>query len=477
MKNINPSIPNKRQSQNRNLQRAQQAEANGDPGAGASEAASRQQVNRNARPRKLKRSDCVLLPQSGKQDTPSRAMAEGQENGGHVSISPPSNIPCKYLLSGIDSLSLAIDVQWQNSDFFTLLDKAKAIAKECETECPLFFDTDQDFSFMVSSHGSKGYAWLLQGKEYALKIGDWLTPGNRPSVMVEIRSETLWRYSPSVAVQRILIFLENQAAKIIVVKPSRLDLCLDLLLPVETWTLNLLDTAVTRSAHRAPFFKHQNLTGIQFGKGDISARLYDKALEINQKSKKFWFYDLWKIDSVPDGFRAIRVEFQLRRGVLKTLGLDTLDAAFPTLENIWAYCSQKWLAFHNHPERQYHHRPLSPWWQVVQNSFLGIEQPTPLIRAKAISTECHRLARQAYGYFISLLGVRLTSPSNAITSTDLFDEFIQSTILAGKTPKDIVDDVAEKVLKLYRSQDKVKAARQIREQNGFPCNLPKEDEP
>lgn len=126
--------------------------------SGASAQASHQQVQRNARPRKLKLGDCVLLPQSGKQDTPSRAMAEGQENGGHVSISPPSNIPCKYLLSGIDSLSLAIDVQWQNSDFFTLLDKAKAIAKECETECPLFFNTNQDISFMVSSHGSKGYA-------------------------------------------------------------------------------------------------------------------------------------------------------------------------------------------------------------------------------------------------------------------------------------------------------------------------------
>jgi hypothetical protein len=181
---------------------------------------------------------------------------------------------------------------------------------------------------MVCPHGSKGYAWLAHGKEYALKVGDWKTPGSRPSVMVEIRSETLWRFSPPDAYKRILSFLEIQGARIITVKPSRLDLCLDLLLPVEIWTLGLLETAVSRAAYRSPFFDRQNLTGIQFGKGDISARLYDKALEIKQKSNKVWFYDLWKLNAVPEGFRAIRVEFQLRRGILKTLGLDTLDSTW-----------------------------------------------------------------------------------------------------------------------------------------------------
>lgn len=413
---------------------------------------------------------------SGKQDTKRQAAAEGRK-GGHMSISPPLNIPCKPLLSGIDSLSLTIQIEWQNSDFFTLLDKAKSVAKEYETDCPLFSDTDQDLSFMVRPHGSSGYTWLIQGKEYALSIGNWITPKSRPSIKLEIRSETLWRFTPNDALQRILAFLENQGAKIVAVKPSRIDLCMDILLPSVLWNLSLMDTAVTRSVFRAPYFERQTLTGLQFGKGEIAARLYDKVLEIQRKSKKFWFYDLWKLDAVPEGFRVIRVEFQMRRGVLKDLGLDTIASTFPTLENAWAYASQKWLTFQDYPERQYQNRPVSSWWMTVQNSYLGIEQPSPLIRAKAIAIEQERVALQSYGYFTTLLAIRLESPSTQVTGTDLFDEFLRTTILAGKTAKDIPEDVANKVMRFYRSRDKQKAARQLREENGFPCNLPKEDEP
>jgi len=71
----------------------------------------------------------------------------------------------------------------------------------------------------------------------------------------------------------------------------------------------------------------------------------------------------------------------------------------------------------------------------------------------------------------------LETPCNQVSGPDLLDEFVQSTVLAGKSSQDIADDVADKVLKLYRSRDKQKEARQLREQNGFPCNLPKEDEP
>jgi hypothetical protein len=219
---------------------------------------------------------CAFAAGSGKQDTKRRAEILGRK-GGHMSISPPVNHHFKILLSGIDSLYLAIYVDWKNSDFFELLDKSKTVAKEYGCDCPLFTSTDQNISFMVCPQGSKGgYTWLAHGKEYALKIGNAITAGTRPSVMVEIRSETLWRFSPSEACQRIVSFLEAQGARISKVKPSRLDLCMDLLLPEKLWTEKLLHTAVTRSAERAPYFKRHTLTGFSFGKGDISARLYDK---------------------------------------------------------------------------------------------------------------------------------------------------------------------------------------------------------
>jgi hypothetical protein len=445
--------------------------------SGAGAHAQQIKVRRKGQAQKTALDVCVLLPGTGKQDTISRAVTE-DEKGGQVSISPPANHHFKILLSGIDTLYLAIYVDWKNSNFFDLLDRAKTVAKEYGCDCPLFTSTDQDISFMVCPNGSKGgYTWVAKGKEYSLKVTKALTAGTRPSVMVEIRSETLWRFSPSEACKRIVAFLEAQGARIINVKSSRLDLCMDLLLPEKLWTEKLLNTAVTRSTEKTLHIKRNTFTGFTLGVGDISARFYDKALEIEQKSKKFWFYDLWMITEVPVGFRLIRIEFQIRRTIIKNLGLDTLDDTFPALENIWAYCSQKWLTFRNFPHREHHRRPVSTWWQVVQNSFLGIEHPAPLIRAKAIAADQKRIAQQAYGFFTTLLALRLDNTPEHVTAPDLLDEFLNSTIFAGKDPRHMTDEVAKKVLKLYRGRDKQKAARQLRKEMGFPCNLPKEDEP
>lgn len=394
-----------------------------------------------------------------------------------MSISPPLNQHFHVLLSGIDSLYLAIDIVWSSSNFLAHLDIIKAQAKEAGADKPLFPDTDQGISFMVRPFGSNGYSWLLNGKEYTLRIGDWKTPGSRPSVLVEIRSETLWHYSPTEAYQRILSFLVNQGARIITIKPSRIDLCLDLLLSQNMWNFSLLDTAITRAKRDCFHRQLKQPTGIAFGKGDISARIYDKALEIQQQSKKLWFFDLWKLTAVPDGFKVIRVEFQLRRRGLKTLGLDTLDSTFPTLENLWAYCSQTWLSFRDHPEREHHRRPVSAWWQVVQNSFLGIEHPAPLVRAKAIYADKVQLAKQAYGVVTSLFALNLGTAPQEVHGSDLLETFFENSILAGKTGQHLVEDVVNKRLKLYRGQDKQAAARQLRAEMGFPCNLPKEDEP
>lgn len=59
-----------------------------------------------------------------------------------------------------------------------------------------------------------------------------------------------------------------------------------------------------------------SMTGFRIGCGNIFARLYDKGLEIKTKSKKFWMFDLWKLESIPEGFKAIQgSQLQLIRQV------------------------------------------------------------------------------------------------------------------------------------------------------------------
>ena len=84
------------------------------------------------------------------------------------------------------------------------------------------------------------------------------------------------------------------------IKPSRVDLCADILLDEKLWTKDLIDYRVTRSNYASQHFTNNQLTGIVIGKGHMMARLYDKPLEIKQKKKKEWMYDIWGISTVPE---------------------------------------------------------------------------------------------------------------------------------------------------------------------------------
>ena len=99
-----------------------------------------------------------------------------------------------------------------------------------------------------------------------------------------------------------------------------------------------------------------------------------------------------------------------------------------------------------------------------------------MVRAKAIYADTLQLAKQAYGIVTSLFALNLGTAPHEVQGADLEQTFFDKSILAGKTGEQLVEDVVNKRLKLYRGQDKQTAARQLREEMGFPCNLPKEDE-
>jgi len=68
-------------------------------------------------------------------------------------------------------------------------------------------------------------------------------------------------------------------------------------------------------AHVLSRYRHRGrLSGFDFGRGgDLSARLYDKTLEIEVKSRKYYVHELWK-PAGWDGIQTVwRPEFQVRR--------------------------------------------------------------------------------------------------------------------------------------------------------------------
>ncbi len=336
--------------------------------------------------------------------------------GGRTTISPPSKISqvipqeVGILASNIDTLMLSIDIKWNDSYFFAALTEGKSLAKLDKIDFPIPFDIDSgndEYFFNVKYHGSQGYEWILNNPEYSLLVGNWINPQSRPSVMVTIRSETLWRKGPRKAVCFITSFLEKLGAEIITTKISRLDLCVDTLFPEYLWSANILENRVTRATETKIFHSNKKLTGIMIGKGIFSARLYDKPLEIQQQSNKTWFFDVWGLKEVPKNHKIIRVEFQLRREAIKQLGIKHVYNLFDFIQNIWSYCTKDWLKFQDNPGKQSHQRKTLDWWESIQNGFNNIPAGSPLIRNKAIKANQDRLSQQINGLLSSFAALEL----------------------------------------------------------------------
>lgn len=385
--------------------------------------------------------------------------------GGWMTISPPANVKlpasekARTLGYGVDTLVLAIDVRWISSNLFRYLQKLKIEAKSGVGESPgglMTEDKSDEWHFNVKAHGVKGYEWLLESREFGLRIGNWKTPESRPSIMAEIRSETIHSRGPGDAVNRIVGLLEDAGARIDGIKASRVDLYVDILFPENSWSLDLMKYAVKRATDVSPHFRHNQLTGISIGKGIISARIYDKVLEIKQQSKKFWMFDVWKIDKVPEGKRIIRVEFQLRREGIKEMGLDSFDDFLESIEKVWAYCTKKWLKFEDNPGGHHTQRSTLEWWEVVQNGFNGVQDPKPVIRSKAFRTDRIQLACQAFGQMTSLQAALMEEEGAGVdTKVDIFrasETLLKALDEAGKGEKALNERIALKRARYHRAK-------------------------
>ncbi len=404
-----------------------------------------------------------------------------------MTLSPPSNVklreeePARALAHGIDSLYLAVDLTWENNSTFEKLHalKAKAKVEEMEqVERIASMDGGADWIFTVKPHGAGGYEWLLSSHDMDIKLGDWLAPKSRPSAMVEIRSEALWTHGPVSCIDRVRQQFAAMAAKVVVMKASRADVCADVLVPMETWSIALLDHLVTRAETMHPHLRKRYMEGLTIGKGVIMARFYDKPLEICIKSHKDWMYHVWGIESVSEDHRIIRIEFQLRREAMKDLDIDTSDDLLRLLPNLWAYCTRQWLKVQDDPSTHHTQQGTLPWWCIVQAAVVGAQQAHPLIRAKAIHYEDQQNSQAILGYLTSKTanwqqGERIEDGYELDMASHL-RQALDQIAASGMTDEEFTDRVKRKQVKKARAEAKYKAAQSARAELGLSLK-PKSD--
>jgi hypothetical protein len=327
-----------------------------------------------------------------------------------MTISPPSNVvlgpdePARVLAQGVDTLVLAIDLEWRNDQFFDLLRELKVEAKNDDGSATGKLEAGGigRWLFKVRPNGAEGFEWLLSSRELRMSVGNWSEPKQRPSVMVTIASETLWAHGVAESVAWVESLLFVAGADVIRTKVSRLDVCTDILIPSEVWQENLHRNFVTRATKIDLHLDRYRLTGYNIGRGKIAARMYDKPVEIDQKSKKYWMYPIWGLKSVPDGHHIIRVEYQLRREGLKQYGIDLIADLDENLPGLWSALTRRWLRLVGDRAKHHTHQKLLPFWAIVQGAVPGAQDACPLVRQKAIKADESQLRSQARGLITSL---------------------------------------------------------------------------
>jgi hypothetical protein len=363
------------------------------------------------------------------------------------------------LASGIDSLVISTNTVWKDTSFFTILDELKVKAQQNSVDYQgqfKHFNPDEVWPFTIKPNGTAGFSWILNGCDFTYKIAKSVEPGSRPNVMIEIRSEALWRLGPEEVTKIALSIIKANGGNIIKAWPSRVDLCVDFLMSEKKWSYELMDYAVTRAIDIDPHYKRKKFTGISIGKGDISARLYNKPLEIQQKSKKYWMFDIWGISEVPEGKKIIRIEFQLRREVLNETGIEDINDLFQKIDNAWAYCTRKRLKFQDHPELHHTQQSTLEWYEEIQNGFNGVQNAEPLVRKKAVNMDKKKLMQQANGLIQSIHAIdqeeKRVDQDIPVNMEDCINSYVNEVSKHHPYPSEVQEKVTRKRAKFHREE-------------------------
>lgn len=271
----------------------------------------------------------------------------------------------EFLLAGVDTLDIGLYVRWdrQWESHIARMDTWKARA--AGTSGVLIDEGVFPIGQAAMLPGGKPpmFRFHMQLPEFHVffSAGDIYRAG--PNVYVSLTAETLWRLGVTQAVSLVWGLMEDLGGLVDAIQPSRVDLCADFYVPGGLSLDFLRRHRVSRSRATRHFETADRLETYYVGSGQspITARVYDKGLEI-QKSRKGWFLPLWRRE---DGVDVWRVEFQFRRRALKAFKINSVESLCEKLAGLWQVVTTGWMSFRLRDDAHPSRRSVHPWWLAV----------------------------------------------------------------------------------------------------------------
>jgi len=356
---------------------------------------------------------------------------------------PHPSLPFRHLLTGIDTLEVCFYLTPGNScalDFEALLARKEALRAARFREPEEVHIGNE--SFLLQAYGSgSGYPLVLSNSWAVISYGK----RNSPPFYVKFLSQALWQYGWEGVVAKFLAWatdagFEQYAAE----KISRADFCFDYWLAERDFGD---DNFITLSAKDATYREHRSVQTFDFGRGDLKLRVYDKIAEIQQQSGKTFFFDLWKVDK-----GVWRVEWQVRKPLLKRFGLRTLDGLKDQAGDLLTYLSTVHDTLRIPTGDSNRSRwPLHPIWRDVQVQAVLFGRQGVLAEidpGASIDERLQRCAISLYGYAKAVAAMKAVKAGSDQLPFDKALDEVHALIRSAHNPVAWEYDVSKKAAKL-----------------------------
>lgn len=316
----------------------------------------------------------------GRRSAQAPAPAGAGAPGSQPSITDPYNcIPTgfKALRYGIDSLYLSYSGKL-NPDWKQKLDDLKVKAQsEEEAEQALAQAQIGSHIFEVKGRGAPLFPYVLVDNCFHIQLSSGKSEA-LPMAYVQVSSEYLSASGPEQAEADLRFVLNTLGLVKGPASLSRCDAYLDFVCDIALEQFNEPDW-IYRAHVFSKYWHRRALSGFSIGLGgNLSARLYDKTLEVVTKSFKFYLHDLWTQAGWVFGQKVWRMEFQIRRPVLKELAINTLSELLADLPGLWMYLTVDWLrlTIPNPSDQTQTRWPNYPLWDAISGVYaVPVDQP------------------------------------------------------------------------------------------------------
>lgn len=322
---------------------------------------------------------------------------------------------------GVDFLKVSFWLDRVGDRFSEFLAHLKAVkdgiqATEEQEFAPIGFDR-HDAQFNLARTGTRFFPYRLVSGDVTLLLADKPGTANMPTARLEIGSITS-QTRLLAAIDDVKQLFASLYTIILKENIAELHMAADFIgVDLRDLDLSNMDKWITKGIHFGVFHEHRVLTGVTIGKGDLMLRCYDKAAELKRAThKQDVFARLWGVPRFDD-FPVTRVEYQMRRPVLKNFfeketgggesvfDLTNLEFLLKSLSSLWKYCTGSWSRFHSTVvDRKNKHQSravLAAFWEqvkdVVWDGLMDLERG----RAQP-HKDIERLIKQASGILMSV---------------------------------------------------------------------------